>query len=269
MKKTKTTDRILDFDKDQKKIITWGVLGLSGLAILGTGAWILKEKYQNYERKKALALSMVDGTHQAKAMQFIMAFENDNWFGTGTNEKAVRRIFLGIESRKEYEQIIGSYKALSEGRSLEADIKAELTTTEYEEMKAILASQTGEGSGSDFIAKNLAIRIYNALNATFFGMPDTDDDALKTALDEIPSLTVWNQVAVAYESNFHSNMEEDIDGDLWMWDDLDWEEIKESKALNGFQDSWRRAEMKWRIFNYQNRVRQQKDKLYKRIYGNR
>ena len=255
----KNSSDILSFTSTQKKYISWAVLGIGGATLLGGTLYFANHWWQNVRANKERGKTLQDGTHEAKANQFLMAFANDGLWGTKVS--MVRRIIRGIASWDEYNKIKKSYKLLSKGESLDADLEKELTTTEFEEMKAIMASKPpktpSKGTGNHFSAPHLATRIYNALTYTWMGIPATDDDALKQAFADIPTQAAWQQVAHAYEQQGYGNMESDLDGDLWMFDDLDWEEIKASKPLQGTRNDWQKIASQWKINNYQHQVRQQ------------
>lgn len=66
-----------------------------------------------------------------------MAFDNDNYFGWGTNEKMVMQVFNDLPSKSMYTKVQKEYSRLY-GRSLNADLEEELDSDEYNELIRIL-----------------------------------------------------------------------------------------------------------------------------------
>ena len=141
MKNTSTYEHD-DFTLKEK--LTYGIVGLvvlSGSFFIGRsivrGARATSEQKKTYE----------DGNAAAFAQQLKMAFENDNYFNWGTDEESVRSVIRKVPSKAFFKQVISSYQKLY-ARSLMADMKDELATSEYNEMLAIIAGKPDRISGN-------------------------------------------------------------------------------------------------------------------------
>ena len=113
-----------------------------------------------------------------------MAFENDFWFGWGTDEASIRRVIRLVPSKDEFKNVINSYQKLY-ARSLMMDLKDELTTSEYNEMLAIIAGKPDK-TGSNYIPQigqqqyqAWAKRLKAAFDISYWFIPGTDEDAIK------------------------------------------------------------------------------------------
>src|SRR5688572_26516060 len=128
-----------DFTLEEK--IKYGVIGL--IVIGGSffiGRSLIRKARATTEEKKTYE----DGTPATYAKQIKMAFENDMWWGWGTDEEALRKIMVAIPSKDEFRKVINSYQKLY-ARSMMADLQAELTTSEYNEVLAIIAAKQDKG----------------------------------------------------------------------------------------------------------------------------
>src|SRR5688500_17581218 len=82
--------------------------GILGLVVLGgsffIGRSIIRKVRSNSEEKKTYE----EGNAATYAKQIKMAFENDMWWGWGTDEEALRRTILAIPSKEEFRKVINS-----------------------------------------------------------------------------------------------------------------------------------------------------------------
>ncbi len=118
-----------------KTVVVYSALGLgtaTGLVLL------VRHFYKKAIKKSNDKDSLNEGAPATFARQLKMAFDNDNWMGWGTNLTMVRQVFNQIPSKSSYAKVQKAYAALY-NRSLNADLESELTTTEYNEMIAILS----------------------------------------------------------------------------------------------------------------------------------
>lgn len=117
-----------------KTIVIYSALGLGG----ATGLLLLARHFY----KKSLANisqrhSLEEGDPATFAKQLKMAFENDNYFGVGTNEDLVKKVFEDIPTKGMYSKVQREYSRLY-GKSLNADLEDELDSNEYNELIRIL-----------------------------------------------------------------------------------------------------------------------------------
>ena len=169
-----------------KEKITYSLIGVT---ILGgsffVGRSLIRKAKVSSEEKKTFE----EGAPATFAKQIKMAFENDAPFGWGTDEEALRKIFSSIQSKEEFKKIILSYSRLY-GRNMMADMKEELSSSEYSEMLSIIAAKPDSGyaatsiEGSNQQFEAWAKRLKSAFEKTYLFLPGTDEDAIKTVFLE-------------------------------------------------------------------------------------
>ncbi len=197
--------------------------GIAGIVVLGgcffIGRSLLRKARSTSEEKKTYD----ESNPAAYAQKLKMAFENDNWFGWGTDEEAVRNVMRAIPSKDEFKRVINSYQKLY-AKSLMMDLKDELTTTEYNEMLAILAGkpdkiaagyvpQTGQQQYEAW-----AKRLKAAFDITYWFIPGTDEDAVKSVFMEIPTQADFQKVALAYKNLYGNDLTSDLQSELEFWE---------------------------------------------------
>jgi hypothetical protein len=217
MKNTSTYEHD-DFTLKEK--LTYGIVSLvvlSGSFFIGRS--IVRHAKATTEEKKTYD----DSNAAYYAQKLKMAFENDNYFGWGTDESAVREIIRKIPSKDEFKKVINSYQKLY-ARSLMLDLKEEMTTTEYSEMLAIVAGKP------DSITKNRvpvigtqqyiswAKRLKAAFDITYWFVPGTDEPAIKAVFMEIPTQTDFQRVAQAYQKEYGNDLISDLKSELEFWE---------------------------------------------------
>jgi hypothetical protein len=117
-----------------KAVVIYSTLGLGS----ATGLFFLARHF--YKRTRANVSqkhSLEEGDPATFAKQIKMAFDNDNSFGWGTNEKVVMQVFNELPSKSMYTKVQKEYSRLY-GRSLNADLEDELSSDEYNELIRIL-----------------------------------------------------------------------------------------------------------------------------------
>jgi hypothetical protein len=117
-----------------KTIVVYSTLG-AGTA---TGLFFLarhfyKKTISNLTERRSLE----EGDPATFAKQLKMAFENDNYFGWGTNWEVVKQVFQEIPSKSMYSKVQREYYRLY-NKSLNADLEDELSSDEYNELIRIL-----------------------------------------------------------------------------------------------------------------------------------
>lgn len=108
-----------------------GVGSATGLFFLGRH--LIKKARANLSEKRSLE----EGDPATFAKQLRMAFDNDNYFGWGTNWKIVKGVFEAIPSKAMYAKVQREYLNIY-GKSLNADLEDELSSDEYNELIRIL-----------------------------------------------------------------------------------------------------------------------------------
>jgi hypothetical protein len=216
--KDASTNEHDDFTLKEK--LTYGIVGLvvlSGSFFIGRslvrGARATSEQKKTYE----------DGNAASFAQQLKMAFENDNYFGWGTDENTVRSVIRKIPSKEYFRQVINSYQKLY-ARSLMADLKEELATSEYNEMLAIISGKPDRitGNYSPIIGQQQylawAKRLKAAFDITYWFVPGTDEPAIKAVFMEMPTQADFQKVANAYLKEYGSDLMGDLKSELEFWE---------------------------------------------------
>lgn len=197
-----------------------------GLVLLGgsffIGRSIIRRARANSEEKKTYQ----EGNAATYAKQIKMAFENDMWWGWGTDEEALRRTIRVIPSKDEFRKVINSYQKLY-ARSMMADMQEELTTAEYNEMLAIIAAKPDSGNAPIKIQVTStqllawAKRLRAAFEVNTWGILPygTDEDAIKAVFMEIPTQAVFWETAKFYKAEFGTDLIADLKSelDLFEW----------------------------------------------------
>lgn len=222
----------------QQEIVFYAIAGLSGLAAITIITLLVRRSIRKARQRHAFQKTLKQDEPEAYANRIQMAFENDGWWGTDV--AALRKVFLEIPTQDFYAKVADAYPKLTKGKTLEMQLKSELTSQQLNELIAIVnAKPSKKGEPTVFNALSIAKRLHAAMNEVWFGFWETtDDDALKMALNEIPSQAAWNEVADAYQKEYATPLAEDLDDDLWMWGDLDWKKIKNELPLSGLHKSF-------------------------------
>jgi hypothetical protein len=193
--------------------------GILGLVVLGgsffIGRSIIRQARSTSEEKKTYE----EGNAATSAKQVRMAFENDMWWGWGTDEDALRKTIRAIPSKEEFKKVINSYQKLY-AQSMMADMQAELTTSEYKEMLAIVAAKPEKGNTiqqtqlSPLQYQSWAKRLRAAFEISYWFVPGTDEDAIKAVFLEIPTQAAFAETAKVYQSLYGNNLLSDLKSEL-------------------------------------------------------
>ncbi len=210
--------------------------GIIGVIVLGgsffIGRSIIRKARSTSEEKKTYE----EGNAATYAKQIKMAFENDMWWGWGTDEDALRRTLIAIPSKEEFRNVINSYQKLY-ARSLMADMKSDLSTSEYNEMLAIIATKPERGTAAIQIQSTpqqyqaWAKRLRSAFNVSTWGfLPyGTDEDAIKTVFLEMPTQAALLETTKAYYQLYGDDLMSDLKSELDIWEWASMMSIMEKK----------------------------------------
>ncbi len=200
--------------------IKWGIVSV--LVIGGSffiGRSLVRKARATAEQKKTFE----EGTPATYAKLIKMAFDNDMWFGWGTDEKALRKTVAAIPSRQVFQQVMNTYQKLYT-RSMMADMQDELTSTEYNEMLAIIAAKPEKGNAPILVQLTTvqyqawAKRLRAAFEITYWGIPGTDEDAIKAVFLEMPTQGAFWQTAKTYNQLYGDDMVKDLKSELEFWE---------------------------------------------------
>jgi len=217
-------------NETDKKLVRIAVYTVGTAVIVGGFVIAGKKIYYNHKAKKAGRQTLTDNTPENYAKRLQMAFENDGWWGT--NVEQVRQVFTEIPNKKVFIDVTKSYKDITKGNELYADLASELTSSEYYEIQNILSAKPDRAGQKAIFDMKAAIAISHRIKAAFdykvLGLPGTDKGALKVALDEIPSLYGFALVKVAYKKLYGTEIENDLDSELGIMD-FSWKDIVYTK----------------------------------------
>ncbi len=104
-------------------------------ALIATGAGIgvflgIRGVVRNFKKNIREQEALVEGSPATFATQLKLAFENDNYFGWGTNEEMLFSNLEAIPSQSMFRKVQRAYRDLF-NRNLSADLKSELDSEEY------------------------------------------------------------------------------------------------------------------------------------------
>jgi len=203
---------------------------LGGLIFVG-GSFLLGRKLflkaiSNSEEKK----SFESGSSATYAKQIKMSFENDGY--PGTDVKLLRSTLQAIPTKTEFSKVVQSYKKLY-NRSMMFDMSDELQSTEYSEMLNIIDGKPV--SANDTVDNSLkylawAKRLKAAFDKTYGIFPGTDEQAIKAVFNEIPTQSVFAEVANAYKKIYGNDLISDLQSELEFWEYGDYMNIINSKS---------------------------------------
>jgi hypothetical protein len=209
------------------------IFSLLGLGLFGGSVWLIRKIILKRIANKEETSTLDEGSVATSAKQIKMAFENDGW--PGTNTKELRRILIEIPSKKDTSRVAKSYTKLY-NRSMYTDMKDELQSTEYNEMLAIVAEKPDKGGKKtkpvDMSKKydEWAKRLKAAFDKSYGPFPGTDEDAIKSVFNEIPSQAAFVEVGNHYAKLYGGNMTEDLKSESEFGQYSDWMKIITSKA---------------------------------------
>lgn len=214
-KYSKTKDDFTTKEKVQYGLLSIVVLGGSFYA----GSKLVKKAKSNIEERKTYQ----EGSSATYAKQIKMAFDNDTWFGWGTDEAALRKTIRAIPSKVGFKNVINAYQNLY-SRSMMKDMQEELTSTEYNEMLAIVAGKPDrynsdaplQISNTQFLS--WAKRVKAAFDISYGPFPGTDEDAIKAVFMEIPTQAVFANVARVYKQEYNKDLVTDLKSELEFWE---------------------------------------------------
>lgn len=124
--------------QDFKTIVIYGTLGI---VTVGGLVFAANHFLKKWAKDKADNKSLTEGDPATYARELIMAFDNDNWFGWGTDLDRVYSVFDRIPTQAFYKKVQDAYEKETKGKNLNADLASELTSEEYSEVKRRLNSK--------------------------------------------------------------------------------------------------------------------------------
>jgi hypothetical protein len=199
-----------------------GILLLSGSFLLARKV-ILTAKERKVEKK-----TLKEGSPEAYAKQFKMAFENDGY--PGTNMTEFRRLMTSIPSKEFYNAVQKKYQEAYH-HPIEKDISSELQSSEFREALSILAAKPDKSGGKlpSTIYLAWAKRLKAAFDKEYGIFPGTDEPAIKQVFFEIPTQSAFAKVADAYLLEYHRALMNDLSHELEFWELPEYMQIIKNK----------------------------------------
>jgi hypothetical protein len=120
-----------------KTVVLYSFLGLgtaTGLFFLGRHFY--KKAIKDNTSKKSLD----EGDPATYARQLKMAFDNDTWFGGGTDEEMVFKVFNEIPTKAAYQKVQKAYSDLY-NNELTSDLESELSSEDYNKVISIISAK--------------------------------------------------------------------------------------------------------------------------------
>jgi len=211
-KKANTTN---ESEFSLKEKIAYGLaslLGVGAIIFFGTRA-VIARRSANSDK-----FSFQEGSAQTIAKQIKMAFENDGQWGTDV--KRLRLIMTKIKSKEEMDKVRQEYQKQFTS-PLYRDMQEELQSSEYDEMMQIVEGKpekTGQKVLASSLYKSWAKRFKSAFDKTYSFIPGTDEEAIKTIIQEIPTQSAFIQVGVAYYKEYNTHLLPALKSELESWE---------------------------------------------------
>ena len=101
----------------------------------------IKAVVKNFKQGIREQQALTEGNPAAFATQLKMAFENDNYFGWGTDEEVVFSVLEAIPNGGTMNKVQRAYRDLY-GRNLAADLQDELSSEEFSMALQIINSKS-------------------------------------------------------------------------------------------------------------------------------
>jgi hypothetical protein len=203
-----------------KEKLTYGIVGI---VVIGGSFFIGRSLIRKARATTEQRKTYEEGNPATFAKQIKMAFENDTWFGWGTDEEALRKTLQAIPSKDAMRKVINSYQKLY-ARSMMADMQDELTTSEYNEMLAIIAAKPDTGNtvvlpqSTTVQYQSWAKRLKAAFDITYWMLPGTDEDAIKAVFMEMRSQDDFWLTARTYNTLYGNDLLKDLKSELEFWE---------------------------------------------------
>jgi hypothetical protein len=212
-------DNIVIETTPQGNATKWKVIGFSlgAVGLVVTYFYIRKKILQrraDEEEKKALD----EGEPALYAQQIKMAFENDGYGWWRSDIAMLRQIIEDIPSKQMFRQVNDSYTRLFPGRSMIRDMKINLKSTEYDDIRLLVAAkpETAVIDTHDIQYKRWARRLRDAFNLHYGWYNSNDNEAVEAVFNEIPSKHAYKKVVIAYKTLYHRDLESDYKSEvLW------------------------------------------------------
>ena len=201
-----------------KEKVIYGLLSVVGISgTIWLGKTIIQKAIANKEETK----SFDEGTPATIAKQLKMAFENDGWWGT--NVILIRETLTSVASQTDWNAIVKSYSKLYSSNLLK-DLADELQSSEYNEMLQIInAKPLKKGQAPQVNQfKAWAKRLKAAFDKEYGFLPGTDDKAVATTINEMPTQKSFIYTGVEYKKLYGKNLLDDLNSEAEFGQYAEW-----------------------------------------------
>ncbi|NOQ75644.1 MAG: hypothetical protein GQ574_26790 [Crocinitomix sp.] len=218
---------------EQRKLIStialWGGISLGAAVLIFFGYKMYQKVVSNSEKGKSFG----EDEHATWADQIHTGISNDGVY-FGTDENLIRKTLIEIPSRQDFEKVEKSYKKQFKANMSEV-IRNDLSSTEYNEMKAIIDSKPlkAKDAGIPIYDPNgWALRLNSAFNYQTWGwFWGTDMEAVRAVLMEIPTQQGFVDTAEAYKAEYGVLLMDDLLGDLSISEIVEFTELIKGKPI--------------------------------------
>lgn len=202
------------FSAGQKKFITYTAITVGSITVGGLVFLITRRQLRKAKANKAETQTLTEGNAENYAQLIIMSF--DHWYGVSMGE--LRNVMVSIPDMATFDKVATKYEVLTKQAkgALYRDLKNKLSQSEYREISGILKGKPAKPGVKPVFDWNSAIgiahRVKAALDDKVWGISYADDEALESALREIPSLTAFAMVKIQYKKDYKKEIEPELDG---------------------------------------------------------
>jgi hypothetical protein len=196
-----------------------------GITLLGGGFMLTRFLVKKFRENKEQDNSMDEGAAATYAKEIKMAFDNDGWYGTNTN--ALRSTLHQVPTQKAFEDVKKSYQRLYSSNLLK-DMSDELQSSEYKEMQQIISAKPkkqGQVQDNSVKYNAWAQRLKAAFDKEYGFIPGTDENAIRTVFNEIPTQKDFAKVGEAYKHTYGRDITVDLKSELELYEYGDYMKI--------------------------------------------
>jgi hypothetical protein len=172
----------------------------------GIGATVFTLWYIDKRIKKARSTTSINKGDDYEAPQGFALRFSEAMDGLGTNEDLAVELANSIPHRKFWDDVQRAYAAQTQGRNLISDLRSELSDWWFQKVLGIIAMKPAtehERKNPPTGATNDQVtRWANGINDAAEYTWGTDEDAMKAALREIPTIAALKRVDTAYRAMY-------------------------------------------------------------------
>ncbi|GAB5417616.1 MAG: hypothetical protein Crog4KO_26010 [Crocinitomicaceae bacterium] len=219
-KKSQKTGWYSNLNPTQKSIVSWTGIGVGVSLIAALGIIGIRKVYREQRSKKEESKSFGTNKHATWAKQIYKSLKLDTWTGLGTDEVLLRSTLRSMETIEDWNKTVTAYKKIYKGRSMTKDISGDLSTTEFNEMIAIIKAKPKTAKDKhkpnrELLKVNWARRIYAAINYSTWGfMAGTDEDAVKAVFMDFQAQSDYWGTKRQYYAIYGANMFKALKADM-------------------------------------------------------